>query len=65
MVKKLRNNKSPGPEVVNAEIIKYGTEKLSDALAAVFTEFINGHKTTDEWKQSYIASIYKKTNKNF
>lgn len=60
----LKNGKSAGPGNIPPELIKYGTQKLFEHLTQIFQKCINGMKTPEEWKTSYMTTIHKKGRKD-
>lgn len=62
-VRGLKNNRAPGPEGIQAELIKCGTEKLYHMITTIINRCLNDHPCPDEWKLAYISSIHKKGSK--
>ncbi|XP_057663198.1 uncharacterized protein LOC130898146 [Diorhabda carinulata] len=56
----LKNRKSPGAGQIAPELIKNGTEKLFSHLQMLFQKCINGEALPQEWKTSYMTTVYKK-----
>lgn len=63
-ISKLKNGKAPGPGGIPAELIKYGTDKLFQAITNLVNKCLNGDPVPDEWKTAYISSIHKKGDKS-
>jgi len=49
-VRGLKYGKSCGPEGVNVEMLKHGTDKLIKMLTFVINRCLNGEETPQEWK---------------
>jgi len=62
-VRELKNGKSCGPEGVNAEMLKHGTDKLITTLTWIINRCLNGEEVPQQWKFAYISSIHKKGSK--
>lgn len=44
---KLSNNKAPGQDQLNAELLKYGTPKLDQTIADMYNEAFSKHQNLD------------------
>ena len=59
-MRELKNGKSCRPEVVYAEMLKHGTDKLITMFTWVINRYLNGEEVPQQWKVAYISSIRKK-----
>lgn len=60
---KLKNRKSPGPDKITNEMIKYGGEELNTEITKLFQKIVTVEKVPKEWKNSITIPIFKKGNK--
>lgn len=58
--KTLKNGKAAGPGDIPGELLKCGTDKLFEHLKNLFQKCVNEHSTPEEWRISYVSTIYKK-----
>ena len=58
-VKKLKNNKSPGIDDVNAEMIKYGPDQIHERIAEVFNEMAKTGEVPEEIVQGILVPLPK------
>ncbi|CAH2092926.1 unnamed protein product [Euphydryas editha] len=63
-VNKLKLEKSPGPDFITNEAIKYGCEILASPLSALFNLILKTANTPTQWSESIIILLYKKGNPN-
>ena len=62
-LKKLKINKSPGPDTIHPRVIHEIAESVSTPLAIIFSTSIRNKTLPEEWKQANISSIFKKGKK--
>jgi len=60
VIKALKKEKSPGPDKITNEQIKYGGRAMVTSLVKIFNRIIKITKTPKAWKKSDIIVIYKK-----
>lgn len=61
--KSLKNRKSPGPNEITNEMLKYGGPNLQKEILAFFQNIISKQKIPAEWKNSTTIPIFKKGQK--
>lgn len=59
-IRKLKDGKSPGPDRINAEMLKSGIDVLARPLTDLFNEWIIAEQIPDEFANSTISLIFKK-----
>jgi len=59
----LKNRKSPGPDGIFNEMLKYGGTELSLHLMQLFQQIFKQHTFPKAWKQSIITPLFKKGSK--
>lgn len=59
-IQKLKNRKSPGPDEIPNELLKYGGPQLSNELKSLFNRILNTGKVPEEWKKSVTIPVFKK-----
>ena len=59
----LKKRKSPGPDKITNEQIKYAGEAMVKRFVKIFNTIIKTVRTPREWKQSDMIIIYKKGDK--
>ena len=62
-LRSLKNRKSPGPDGIFNEMIKYGSTKLILYLTQLFQQIFKLCITPKAWKQSIIILMFKKGSK--
>ena len=60
---KMKNGRSSGPGNINIELVKYGGKKLQYRLTNLMNACCEQLQIPQEWKISFITSIFKKGNK--
>jgi hypothetical protein len=61
--KKLRNNRSPGEDIIISEMIKYSGPSMRNEIYKLITQTWNEEKIPDNWNIDIICLIYKKGDK--
>jgi exonuclease III len=61
-IRKLKNNKSMGPDNISNEMLKYGGRSLHLALKHLFNQIIRCASYPQNWKYSIITPIHKNGN---
>lgn len=56
-MQKLKNNRSPGPDEIQAEVINYGGRKLHRELRETVLEIWHQEEMPKIWNLAYICSI--------
>lgn len=59
IIEGLKNSKSPGPDGVAAELLKYGPPELSDALMDLMKRAWEAGTVPQIWKDANLVTIYK------
>lgn len=62
-IKRLKNGKAPGPDMITAEAMKAGGDPLTDKLHKLITSIWNAERVPAEWKLADIIPVYKKGDK--
>ena len=62
-IKKLKINKSPGPDGMHPRVIKEVINSIVVPLEIIFSASVNLKVVPDSWKEAKISTIYKKGNK--
>jgi len=60
IIKSLKNNKTPGEDNINAELIKTANPKLISKIWLLIKEIWVSGKFPNDWKTAIICPIYKK-----
>lgn len=60
IIKSLKNNKAPGEDNINAELIKTANPKLISKIWLLIKEIWVSGKVPNDWKTAIICPIYKK-----
>jgi hypothetical protein len=60
IIKSLKNNKAPGEDNINAELIKMANPKLISKIWLLIKEIWVSGKVPNDWKTTIICPIYKK-----
>lgn len=63
-VRFLKNGRAPGPGDICGELLKHGGDKLYRHLTKLFQTCVNKQEIPEEWKISFLTTIYKKGDKN-
>jgi hypothetical protein len=58
--KKLKNNRAPGPDGLNAELIKVDDNKLTHRICKVIETVWRTEKISQQWEEGFICPILKK-----
>ena len=62
VIKKMKRNKSPGPDNIHPRIIKELMEELLEPLRIVFTSSLEEAEVPAHWREAYVTAIYNKGN---
>lgn len=62
-IHRLKLRKSPGPDSIGNEFLKYGGGTLAKHIHHLFSKILQEKKVPDEWKDSHTIPIFKKGNK--
>ena len=62
-LKKLKINKSPGPDNIHPKVLNSTADSLKTPLAIIFNTSIRTRMLPDEWKHANISAIFKKGKK--
>ena len=63
-LKKLKVNKSPGPDKIHPRVLHEIAEAISLPVAVIFNTSLKTNKLPKEWKKANVTAIYKKGNKS-
>lgn len=61
--RKLKNRKTPGPDGITNEMIKYGGDALRKKLTTLYNNVIKFGRPSTQWKESIIIHIFKRGTK--
>ncbi|KAL4082425.1 hypothetical protein QTP88_021321 [Uroleucon formosanum] len=56
----LKNNKAPGEDNINSELLKIGTQQLVTKIHGLLKQIWNTNRIPEDWKTAVICPIYKK-----
>ncbi|CAH2207866.1 jg27125, partial [Pararge aegeria aegeria] len=59
-IQRLRNNKSPGSDNIQGELIKYGGPRLHKEIHTLIDQIWSKERLPDEWKTAIISPLHKK-----
>ena len=59
-VKKIKNEKAPGPDHIPPEVLKISPETTADILHDLFKTIRENEETPEEWRLGYIVKLPKK-----
>lgn len=59
-ISQLKNNRSPGPDGILAEMLKEGKEIILEALKHLFNQCLFKGEIPDDWNESVTVLLYKK-----
>jgi exonuclease III len=59
-LKRLRNGKAPGADLIHAEFLRYGGMQLERAMLILFNEILRCEYWPDRWRLGLICPIYKR-----
>jgi len=62
-IEKQKSNKSPGIDQIPAELIKSGGKTIHYEIHKLIISIWNKEEVPEEWKESVILPIYKKSDK--
>jgi len=62
-IEKLKGQKSPGIDQIQAELMKTGGRRISYEIHKLIISIWNKEELPEEWKESIIWLIYKKGDK--
>ena len=62
-LKKLKPNKSPGPDGIHPRVLNNAASHLSVPLSIIFSTSLTTKTLPDEWKHANISAIFKKGKK--
>ena len=63
-IRKLKKNKSPGPDNIHPRFIKEGMEQLAEPLKIIFEHSFSFGEIPMDWSLAFITAIYIKGNKS-
>ena len=56
----LNVHKAPGPDGLNARVLKECSNEISPILALIFNESLAWGDVLDEWRQANVSPVFKK-----
>ena len=59
----LNVHKAPGPDGLNARVLKECSDEISPILALIFNESLTRGDVPDEWRQANVSPVFKKGEK--
>ena len=59
----LNEHKAPGPDGLNARVLKECSNEISPILALIFKESLARGDVADEWRQANVSPVFKKGEK--
>ena len=59
----LNVHKAPGPDGLNARVLKECSNEISPILALIFNESLARGDVPDEWRQANVSPVFKKGEK--
>ncbi len=59
-IKKLKNRKSPGPDLIVNEMLKYGQHILLPCITKIFNRVLQSGIYPDNWSSGFVIPIHKK-----
>jgi hypothetical protein len=62
-IEKLKRHKSPGTDKTRAEMIQAGGRSIRSEIHKLINSILNKEEFSEEWKESIILLIYKKSEK--
>ena len=62
-IRRLRNNKASGRDLLPSELFKHGGDELAKSLHVVITRIWSEEKLPKEWMEGIVCPIYKKGDK--
>ena len=62
-LKKLKTNKSPGPDKIHPRVLHDVADSLSTPLEIIFKTSLSCKEIPEDWKQANVSSIFKKGKK--
>lgn len=62
-IKSLKNRKTPGPDGIDNELIKYEGQRLATELVYMFNHKLNTGEVSYDWSLSYMVCLHKKGDK--
>ena len=63
LLDRLNVHKAPGPDGLNARMLKECSNEISPILALTFNESLAQGDVPDEWRQANVSPIFKKGEK--
>ncbi|XP_063915634.1 caldesmon-like [Zophobas morio] len=63
IMKKLKNNKSPGEDQITAELLKYGGEKLEEKIQKLLEQIWLQEQMPQDWNEAILIPVHKKGDK--
>lgn len=58
-IKKLKRNKSPGPDGLHSRIMKEVEQELAEPFKLIFNRSFTNSRLPTEWKTGHITVIFK------
>ena len=62
-LKKLKVNKSPGPDAIHPRVIQEIAESITVPITLIFKTSLQLKELPDQWKHASVCAIFKKGNK--
>ena len=56
-------HKAPGPDGLNARVLKECSTHISPILALIYNEFLVQGNVPDDWRHANVSSVFKKGEK--
>jgi hypothetical protein len=59
-IKRINNNRAPGPDNINGDLIKIDEPELIEKIHKVMSKVWKEEKLPEEWEEGVICPAYKK-----
>ena len=62
-LKKLKTNKSPGPDKIHPRVLKEISTSIAEAISIIFNTSLQTKSLPNDWRHANVSAIYKKGQK--
>ena len=63
LLDELNVHKAPGPDGINARVLKECSTQISHILALIYNESLAQGNVPDDWRQANVSQVFKKEEK--